>query len=83
MTEQETGKRLMRLFLVTPVRVSAGPPLVSRSWCRVAVPFPLIPELFVMGTDDLQKPPAKEQTAGLLIAPGIFAAVLALIYAWT
>ena len=41
MTEQETGKRLMRLFLVTPVRVSAGPPLVSRSWCRVAVPFPL------------------------------------------
>ena len=40
---QETSKRLMRLFLVTPVRVSAGLPLVSRSWCRVAVPFPFDP----------------------------------------
>ena len=36
-----------------------------------------------MGTDDLQS--AKEQTdiPGLLIAPGIVVAVLALIYTWT
>ena len=38
-----------------------------------------------MGTDDLQELPAKEQTdiPGLLIAPGILVAVLAIIYTWT
>jgi hypothetical protein len=38
-----------------------------------------------MGTDELQRPPVKEQTdiPGLLIAPGFAVAVLALIYTWT
>ena len=38
-----------------------------------------------MGTDDLQKAPAAEQIdiPGRLTTPGIFVAVLALIYTWS
>jgi hypothetical protein len=48
-------------------------------------PVPLLNQELAMGTDDLQELPAKEQTdiPGLLIAPGILVAVLAIIYTWT
>ena len=48
-------------------------------------PVLLEPGAIVMGTDDLQEHLTKEQPdiRGLLIAPGIFVAVVALIYTWT